>query len=90
MPRLIIGIDVRDDRLALGKDFGADHVFNPTTCDLEAELRALTGGLGVDRLSVTVASLTSLSVYLIPLLALLMSFDAIAIAVRRHDGQLRR
>lgn len=36
------------------------------------------GGLGVDRLSVTVASLTSLSVYLIPLLALLMSFDAIA------------
>ncbi len=37
-----------------------------------------TGGLGVDRLSVTVASLTSLSVYLIPLLALLMSFDAIA------------
>jgi Cu-processing system ATP-binding protein len=39
---------------------------------------APTGGLGVDRLSVTVASLTSLSVYLIPLLALLMSFDAIA------------
>ena len=39
---------------------------------------ASTGGLGVDRLSVTVASLTSLSVYLIPLLALLISFDAIA------------
>lgn len=39
---------------------------------------APTGGLGVDRLSVTVASLTSLSVYLVPLLALLMSFDAIA------------
>jgi Cu-processing system permease protein len=39
---------------------------------------APTGGLGVDRLSITVASLTSLSVYLIPLLALLMSFDAIA------------
>lgn len=39
---------------------------------------APTGGLGVDRLSVIVASLTSLSVYLIPLLALLMSFDAIA------------
>ncbi|MFV0384557.1 ABC transporter permease [Paracoccus sp. (in: a-proteobacteria)] len=37
-----------------------------------------TGDLGVDRLSVTVASLTSLSVYLIPLLALLISFDAIA------------
>lgn len=39
---------------------------------------APTGGLGIDRLSVIVASLTSLSVYLIPLLALLMSFDAIA------------
>lgn len=39
---------------------------------------APTGGLGVDPLSVTVASLTSLSVYLVPLLALLMSFDAVA------------
>ena len=39
---------------------------------------APSGGLGIDQLSVVVASLTSLSVYLIPLLALLMSFDAIA------------
>ena len=37
-----------------------------------------TGALGVDRLSVTVASLTSLSVYLVPLMALLLSFDAVA------------
>ncbi|TKD21379.1 ABC transporter permease [Rhodobacter capsulatus] len=37
-----------------------------------------TGSLGVDRLSVTVASLTSLSVYLVPLIALLLSFDAVA------------
>ncbi len=44
---------------------------------------APSGGLGVDRLSVTVASLTSLSVYLVPLLALLMSFDAIAGEVER-------
>lgn len=42
-----------------------------------------SGGLGVDRLSVTVASLTSLSVYLVPLLALLMSFDAISGEVER-------
>jgi Cu-processing system permease protein len=42
-----------------------------------------TGALGADRLSVTVASLTSLSVYLIPLMALLMSFDAIAGEVER-------
>lgn len=42
-----------------------------------------TGALGVDRLSVTVASLTSLSVYLVPLIALLMSFDAVAGEVER-------
>lgn len=42
-----------------------------------------TGAVGVDRLSVTVASLTSLSVYLIPLVALLMSFDAVAGEVER-------
>ena len=39
---------------------------------------APTGDLGIDRLSVTVASLTSLSVYLVPLIALLISFDAVA------------
>lgn len=37
-----------------------------------------TGDIGADRLSVIVASLTSLAVYLLPLLALLISFDAIA------------
>jgi len=36
------------------------------------------GGLGVDRLTVAVASLTTLSVYLVPLIALLISFDAVA------------
>jgi Cu-processing system permease protein len=44
---------------------------------------APSGGLGADRLSVTVASLTSLAVYLVPLLALLMSFDAVAGEVER-------
>ena len=44
---------------------------------------AATGALGADRLSVTVASLTSLSVYLVPLVALLMSFDAVAGEVER-------
>jgi hypothetical protein len=44
---------------------------------------APTGTLGADRLSVTVASLTSLAVYLVPLIALLMSFDAIAGEVER-------
>jgi Cu-processing system permease protein len=45
---------------------------------LAAAGSAPSGTVGVDRLSVTVASLTSLGVYLVPLVALLMSFDAIA------------
>ncbi|MDV7143277.1 ABC transporter permease subunit [Tropicimonas sp. TH_r6] len=39
---------------------------------------APTGTLGADRLTVAVASMTTLSVYLAPLLALMMSFDSIA------------
>lgn len=50
---------------------------------LAAAGSAPTGDVGLDRLSVTVASLTSLSVYLVPLLALLMSFDAVAGEVER-------
>ncbi|WP_299362595.1 ABC transporter permease subunit [uncultured Paracoccus sp.] len=50
---------------------------------LAAAGSAPTGALGTDRLSVTVASLTSLAVYLVPLVALLMSFDAIAGEVER-------
>ena len=50
---------------------------------LAAAGAAPTGDIGVDRLSVTVASLTSLAVYLVPLLALLMSFDAVAGEVER-------
>jgi len=42
-----------------------------------------TGALGVDLLTVSVASMTTLSVYLVPLLALLMSFDAIAGEIER-------
>lgn len=50
---------------------------------LSAVGSAPSGGLGADRLSITVASLTSLSVYLVPLVALLMSFDAVAGDVER-------
>jgi Cu-processing system permease protein len=39
---------------------------------------APTGALGVDMLTVSVASMTTLSVYLAPLLALMISFDSIA------------
>ena len=50
---------------------------------LAAAGSAPTGALGADRLSVVVASLTSLAVYLVPLIALLMSFDAVAGEVER-------
>ena len=50
---------------------------------LSAVGSAPSGRLGADSLSVTVASLTSLAVYLVPLVALLMSFDAIAGEVER-------
>lgn len=50
---------------------------------LSAVGSAPTGRLGADSLSVTVASLTSLAVYLVPLVALLMSFDAVAGEVER-------
>ncbi|MFN8683225.1 ABC transporter permease [Paracoccus sp. P2] len=50
---------------------------------LAAAGAAPTGDIGADRLSVVVASLTSLAVYLVPLLALLMSFDAVAGEVER-------
>lgn len=50
---------------------------------LAAAGAAPTGDIGVDRLSVVVASLTSLAVYLVPLLALLISFDAVAGEVER-------
>lgn len=50
---------------------------------LSAAGSAPTGELGADSLSVTVASLTSLAVYLVPLVALLMAFDAVAGEVER-------
>lgn len=50
---------------------------------LSAVGSAPSGAVGADRLSVVVASLTSLSVYLVPLVALLMSFDAVAGEVER-------
>ena len=50
---------------------------------LTAAGAAPTGDVDIDRLSVTVVSLTSLAVYLVPLLALLMSFDAVAGEVER-------
>ncbi len=49
---------------------------------------APTGNVKVDALTVTVANLATLSVYLVPLMALLLAFDAIAGEVERGTIQL--
>lgn len=48
LPKKIIGIDVRENRLAAGRDFGADLVLNPKSCDVSEEIHKQTNGLGCD------------------------------------------
>ena len=48
LPKMVIGIDVRENRLEMGKKYGADVVLNPMKCDVAEEIRKLTGGLGCD------------------------------------------
>ncbi|MCG8508458.1 MAG: ABC transporter permease [Rhodospirillales bacterium] len=44
---------------------------------------APTGSVGVDRLSVTVVSLASLSIFLLPLISLMLSYDAVVGEIER-------
>lgn len=46
LPKMVIGIDVRENRLEMGKEYGADVVLNPMKCDVAEEIRKLTNGLG--------------------------------------------
>ncbi len=47
--REVIGIDLDDLRLKVARDAGAiTHSLNPRTCDVVAEVQALTGGRGAD------------------------------------------
>lgn len=48
LPKLIVGIDVRENRLLMGKKYGADVVLNPMECDVAKEIKKLTNGLGCD------------------------------------------
>ena len=48
LPKMIIGIDVRQSRLAAGKNFGADLVLNPADCNVAEEIHKRTDGLGCD------------------------------------------
>jgi threonine dehydrogenase-like Zn-dependent dehydrogenase len=44
----VILCGTRSERLALGKRLGADHVIDVSRTDVEAEIKSLTGGRGVD------------------------------------------
>ncbi len=46
MPKCVIAIEVRPERAAMAKEFGADVVLNPLECDVAEEVKKLTGGLG--------------------------------------------
>lgn len=48
LPKMVIGIDLKEKRLALGKEFGADVVLNPAQCNVVDEIHRLTNGLGCD------------------------------------------
>lgn len=47
-PRLLIVLDMKDERLEKAKEFGADLVFNPGKCDVDKEIKALTEDYGCD------------------------------------------
>lgn len=47
-PRLLIGLDLRENRRNLGKQFGCDHVLNPQETDVVKEIMSLTDGYGCD------------------------------------------
>jgi L-iditol 2-dehydrogenase len=46
--RQVVAVDVEADRLALARELGASHVFDPGRVDVVAEVRALTEGRGAD------------------------------------------
>ncbi len=47
-PKILIGLDLRQNRMQKALDFGADYVFNPMEVNLEEEIAKLTGGIGCD------------------------------------------
>ena len=48
MPKMVIGLEVRDERAEMAKEFGADLVLNPSKCNVVEEINKITGGLGCD------------------------------------------
>lgn len=48
LPKMIIGIDVKEFRMEMGKKYGADYVLNPVNCNVADEIKKLTDGYGCD------------------------------------------
>lgn len=48
MPKLVIGIEMRENRIKKAYDYGADIVLNPATQNIQEEIMKLTDGLGCD------------------------------------------
>lgn len=44
----LVVVDLKDDRLALAKKFGATHVLNPSQVDVVKEIKRMTEGYGAD------------------------------------------
>ena len=47
-PKLLIVLDMKQERLAKAAEFGADLVWNPAEMDVVSEIQKLTGGYGCD------------------------------------------
>ena len=47
-PKMIIGLDLRKNRLDKALEFGADYVLNPMECNVVEEIKKLTDGYGCD------------------------------------------
>lgn len=47
-PKLLIVLDMQKNRLEKALEMGADMVFNPGECDIDKEIKALTGDYGCD------------------------------------------
>lgn len=48
LPKKVIGIEVKENRIEMAKEYGADIVLNPLTCNVREEILKLTNGLGCD------------------------------------------
>lgn len=47
-PKMLIAIDIREKRLQLAKEYGADLILNPQKEDVVGKVKSLTGGYGCD------------------------------------------